>query len=125
MLALGLAGTAAELLLLEHFEDLWQLVPLALIGLALVAIGWRVLSPSRLSLGALRLVMLLLIVCGPIGLWLHYRGNSELALEGAPALSGLALFREAITGGIPALAPGAMTMFGLLGLIYAMRSPPS
>ena len=36
--ALGVIGSAAELLLLEHTEDVWQFVPIALLGLGLLGI---------------------------------------------------------------------------------------
>jgi hypothetical protein len=121
LLAMALAGTGAELLLLEHYEDVWQLVPLALIGLGLASIAWRVLRPRGASLAAFRAVMLLLIASGAAGLFLHYQGNTEFELERAPELAGFALFREAMSGATPALAPGAMILFGLLGLVSALE----
>ena len=121
LLAMALAGTGAELLLLEHYEDVWQLVPLALIALGLAAIAWRVLRPRGASLAAFRVVMLLMIASGAVGLILHYQGNTEFELERAPALAGFALFREAMSGATPALAPGAMILFGLLGLVSALE----
>jgi hypothetical protein len=33
------------------------------------------------------------------------------------------LFREALSGATPALAPGTMVQFGLLGLLYTYRHP--
>lgn len=116
LLAMALAGTGVELLLLEHYEDAWQLVPLALIALGLIVTGWRVLRPGAASLRTFRTVMVLMVASGALGLFLHYRGNSEFELERDPALGGSALFRKAMTGATPALAPGAMILFGLLGL---------
>ena len=121
LLAMALAGTGTELLLLEHYEDAWQLVPLALVGLGLAVIAWRALRPHGASLPAFRVVMLLMIASGAAGLFLHYQGNTEFELERAPELAGFALFREAITGATPALAPGAMILFGLLGLVSALE----
>ncbi len=121
LLAMALAGTGTELLLLEHYEDAWQLVPLALIALGLLALGWRLFRPGRASLGAFRGVMVLMIASGAAGLYLHYSGNTEFELERAPELGGFALFREAMTGATPALAPGAMILFGLLGLASALE----
>ena len=46
LLVIGLAGTATELLALAHYEDSWQLVPLVLIGLALVVVGWHLYDCS-------------------------------------------------------------------------------
>ena len=40
LLLVGLAGTATDLLLLAHYEDAWQLLPLVIVGIAaLAAIG--------------------------------------------------------------------------------------
>lgn len=121
LLAMALVGTGAELLLLEHYEDAWQLVPLALIALGLVVTAWRALRPGAASLRAFRGVMVLMIASGALGLFLHYRGNTEFELERDPALAGFALFREAMTGATPALAPGAMILFGLLGLASVLE----
>jgi hypothetical protein len=121
LLAMALAGTGAELLLLEHYEDAWQLVPLAHIALGLLAMGGRAVRPGRASLRAFRVVMVLMVASGALGLFLHYRGNTEFELERDPGLAGFALFREAMTGATPALAPGAMMLFGLLGLVSAAR----
>ena len=121
LLAMALVGTGAELLLLEHYEDAWQFVPLVLIALGLLAMGWRAVRPGRASLRAFRVVMVLMVASGALGLFLHYRGNTEFELERDPGLAGFALFREAMTGATPALAPGAMMLFGLLGLVSAAR----
>lgn len=123
LLLLALAGTGTELLLLEHYEDAWQLVPLVLIGLGLAVTGWRLFRPGA-GLGVFRAVMLLMLASGALGLFLHYRGNVEFELEREPTLAGLALFREAMTGATPALAPGAMMLFGLLGLASAWSFGP-
>ncbi len=120
LLLLALLGTGTELLLLEHYEDAWQLVPLVLIGLGLAVTGWRLFGPGT-GLRWFRIVMLLMVGSGALGLFLHYRGNVEFELEREPTLAGLALFREAIMGATPALAPGAMMLFGLLGLASALE----
>jgi hypothetical protein len=67
--------------------------------------------------------MLLCVAAGLVGVFLHYRGNVEFELEREPLLRGLALFREAVRGATPALAPGAMAQLGLLGLVYSYRHP--
>ena len=50
ILTLGLLGTGAELILLEHTEDFWQWLPVVLLGGALVLVGWVVLAPRRLGI---------------------------------------------------------------------------
>ena len=123
ILVLGIPGTAAELLLLGHFKGWTQLIPFALIGLALLALLWNGGDRSRRPLVALRLVMLLFIFSGGLGVLLHYRGNVEFELEMYPSTTGLALFKKAMTGATPALAPGAMIVLGLVGLAYTIGHP--
>jgi hypothetical protein len=67
--------------------------------------------------------MVLSLVSGVLGAWLHYRGNVEFELEMEPALRGLTLFWRAMRGATPALAPGTMIQLGLVGLAYTFRHP--
>jgi hypothetical protein len=57
---LGAVGTAGELLLVGHFEDPWQWLPLGLLGLALLALAAYGVTRSRPALQAFRGVMVLL-----------------------------------------------------------------
>jgi len=67
--------------------------------------------------------MLLLIIAGPVGIYLHISGNYEMEREFDPSLLGLDLWVEVIRGEAPSLAPGTLVQFGLLGLLYAYRHP--
>ena len=123
ILVLGITGTGTELLLLEHYEDSAQLVPLALCALSLVVFAWHGLSHGMSSVRAVQLVMALFVASGALGIYLHYRGNVEFELEMYPDRRGFELFREAMAGATPALAPGTMVVLGLIGLVYAHRHP--
>ncbi len=122
-LLVSLVGTLAELLLLEHFEDAWQWAPIGLLGAALLALAGYALERGPKSLNVLRTVMVLCVVSGAIGLLLHYKGNVEFELEMYPDLSGFKLFKDAMMGATPALAPGAMVQIGLVGLAWTFRHP--
>ena len=124
ILIVGVAGITIELLLLGHDEDLNQLIPLALAA-ATIAISIVVsMKPSLATVRIFQFVMLLLIISGAVGVYLHFRATSEFQLEMDPALAGWALFRKAIVAKAPpALAPGAMTQLGLIGLAYTFRHP--
>ena len=119
----GAVGLVLELLLLEHFESVLQFIPLGL--LALVILSGAVLArwPSVRAIQIFRAVMLLCVVAGAVGVYLHYRGNVEFELERQPLRQGFDLFWEAIRGATPALAPGALSQLGLLGLVYTFRHP--
>lgn len=124
ILLLGVIGTAAELLLLSHDEGVLQLIPLVLMALGLLVIGWHLLSSSRSSLRAMRVSMLAFILAGAVGIGLHYKGSAEFQTEVDPTLAGFALFRKVMTSKAPpALAPGIMAQLGLLGLAYTFRHP--
>jgi len=123
ILVLGVFGLASELLLLEHFDGWQQWIPLALFGLAVVALGWYGVARSRPPVRMLQLVMGMFVVAGIVGVVLHYRGNAVFELEMEPALSGWSLFKAAMMGATPALAPGAMAQLGLLGLLWCWRHP--
>ena len=124
LLFLGLVGTGAELLLLQHTESLWELIPLVLIGLTLVILTWHVMVQRPASIRALQGTMGLFLIAGFAGLVLHYQSNMEFKLETNPSLAGWALFWAVLTGkSPPALAPGAMIQLGLLGFAYAYQHP--
>ncbi len=118
LLTIGMLGTGAELLLLGHTEDFWQLAPLGIIALSLAALAWHRGSGNRASLLTLRILMFISLASGAVGALQHYRGNVEFEVESLPGIRGWALFREAMSGATPALAPGTMILLGAIGLLY-------
>ena len=123
ILMLGMAGTGAELLLLEHTEDIWQWTPLVLFAAGLPVAGWLLFAPGAATVRVFRTLMLAFVASGFAGQWLHYRGNLEFDREMHPSDTRLELVRDALGGATPALAPGTMTLFGLLGLVACLRYP--
>jgi len=117
-------GLATELVLFEHYDDGWQLIPLALLGVAFLLVIWNALSRSAASVKIMRLVMVLFVIAGPAGIFFHYRENREFQRESDPSAPAWNIFVKAIHAKAPPpLAPGAMTQLGFLGLIYAYRHP--
>lgn len=121
--AVGSAGTGLELMLLEHTEGIWQIVPLVLLGIGCVAIAVVILRPALGGLRVFQFTMWLFVASGLVGVWLHYQGNVAFELELSPDADGWELFWEALKGATPSLAPGTMTLLGALGLAYAYRHP--
>lgn len=116
-------GMLAELLLLAHTEGILQLIPLILLGAGLAAAGWAMAARSRTAVVGLRGAGVLQVLAGVTGLVLHYRSNVEFELEMQPDAGGAGLVWAALTGAIPALAPGAMIQLGLLALLYTLAHP--
>ena len=124
ILLLGMAGTATELLLLEHDQDAIQLIPLLLIGAGYLAVAWNAVRRSRISIAALQVVMILFVSAGLLGMFFHYRANVEFQMEIEPELSGRSLLWKVLRAKTPpALAPAVMAQLGLIGLAYAYRHP--
>ena len=120
LLAVGALGTGLELLLIGHFEEITQIVPLALLAAGLAAAAWH-LASARASVAALRWLMVLFVVSGGVGIVLHYRGNAEFELEMYPSMAGTELIGKTLTGATPVFAPGTMALLGGLGLVASYR----
>lgn len=122
LVAFAMVGTAADLLLLGHYEDAWQLPPLVLVSLGLGVVVWTWRSGSATAVTVMRITMLLFLVTGAAGVVLHYEGNSEFQREMDPSLAGWSLFAKVMQAKAPpALAPASIAQIGLLGLLYTYR----
>ena len=119
VLVFGLVGTEAELLLLEHYEDPWQFVPVVLIALAAVVLAWYVEAHDAVSLRVFLGIMVLFLIAGFLGLALHFRGAAQFQMEIDPAMGTWDLIKKVMRAKAPpVLAPGVMLQLGLIGLAY-------
>jgi hypothetical protein len=123
LLLAGMIGLIAELALLEHVESVWQWVPLVALVLGFAAGAALLLRPGPATVRAFQGMMAIFVAAGVLGLYLHFRGNVEFEREMDSGLRGLALVWEALRGATPALAPGTLAHFGLLGLACTWRHP--
>jgi hypothetical protein len=119
----GFGGMATELLLIGHVEGAQQLIPVLLLPVGVVVLLWHARRPRRLTVRLLQATMGLCVISGALGIGLHYRGNEAFELEMYPTLSGSALVGQTLTGATPVLAPGSMSLLGLVGLAHAYRHP--
>jgi hypothetical protein len=104
LVGLGSAGVSVELVVLEHYTDSNQLIPLVVAGLGLLAAAWMTFAPSLAALRAWQFTMLLFVGTGITGITMHYDVASD-------------------TVDPPLLAPGLFVQLGLLGLLYTFRHP--
>lgn len=124
ILLLGMVGMLAELLLMEHTEGFWQIVPAVLLGAGICVIAAHVLNRTHSTIiRALQALMIVFVLSGLAGIILHYSGNAEFEREMQPDAAGFILVREALMGATPALAPGTMIQLGLIGLALTFRHP--
>jgi len=120
---IGIVGLEIELALLRHAESLTQWIPHVALLIGLLATAAVYFRPRATTLRAFQVLMLIFLIVGGLGVYLHLRGNVEFALERDPSLTGAKLIWKALRGATPALAPGALAQLGLLGLVYAYRHP--
>jgi hypothetical protein len=123
LLAAQILGVGAELLLIEHWEGVWQWTPLGLLAVGLVVLAGHAIIRNRISRRAFQGVMVLFVLAGVLGTWLHYDGRAEFRQELDSSLAGWRLFWSAMTGSStpPVLAPGVMIQMGCLGLVALYR----
>jgi hypothetical protein len=121
VLVLGFVGTETELLLLEHYDDPWQFVPLLLMALGLWSLVWYTKRRDARSLQVFRTIMGLFIIAGFVGVALHFRGAVQFQLETDPHMDKWELIKKVMRiKAPPVLAPGVMLQLGLIGLAYAL-----
>jgi hypothetical protein len=125
VLLVGVFGTAADLLLIGHDEDVLQLIPLAALAASAVTTLWMIATrPAGVTAAAriFQAAMALQIAAGAAGSVLHYRANMEFKLEMDPSMRGFALFSSVMQAkSPPALAPGTMVLLGFVGLASTFR----
>lgn len=123
IMLLGVVGLTIELVLTEHYEKRWQVIPLVLLGMGLLSVVAVTWWPNAHSVRVLRIVMAFCVLSAPLGIWQHYSGNVEWELERRPEAHGMPLIWKALRGATPIFAPGAMAQLGLLGLAFTFRHP--
>ncbi len=120
VLLLGMIGLLAELLLLAHYEDVRQQIPLAILVVGLVAVCVNLVVRRPWSHLLLLLSMVSFVVAGVAGMLLHYQGSREFQIEMDPSLGGVDLIWHVLRAkSPPTLSPGTMVQMGILGLGYA------
>jgi hypothetical protein len=124
VVAVGLVGTAVDLVLLAHYEDPLQLTPFFIICLCLLAVGCHAVSGGEFSLIVMRVAMTIAIAGAAIGMTLHYRGSMEFQLESDPSLAGFDLMMKVLRSKAPpTMAPMNLALLGLVGLASTYRDP--
>jgi len=124
VMVLGLLGTITELVLLEHYEQPLQFVPLVLIAAAIAVLAFEVRRRDAASRRALQIVMGLFVLAGFVGFVAHFLGSAEFQLDLNPDMSTWELVEKVLRAKAPPLlAPGMMLQLGLLGLAYVFSDP--
>src|SRR5262252_649263 len=103
VLVLGLLGTITELVLLEHYEQPLQFVPLVLIVAAIAVLIWEFRRHDVASRRAVQIVMGLFVLAGFVGFVAHFYGSAEYQLELNPEMSNWELLEKVLRAKAPPL----------------------
>ena len=123
ILVFSMTGTAVDLLFMDHYQDAWQMIPLVLIGFALATMLLHGLGHAA-ALRGFRMVMVLFVAAGIVGVVLHYRASAEFDRESDFAAAGWSLVKAVLSSKVPpTLAPMTMLQMGLIGLAFTYRHP--
>jgi hypothetical protein len=122
-LALGVLGTSGELILLRHIDMAPQWIPVVIFAVSIPVLIWHAVSPSRLTVRVVQVLMVVFMGAGIVGVGLHFNGNVEFERELHPTEQGLEFLRKTVAGATPVLAPGSMVLLGLVGLAHTYRHP--
>lgn len=124
ILFFAMTGTFVDMLLFEHYETLWQKIPLVLLGIAALTLTGHLAVKNQITLRAFRSAMLLLIFGGAAGIFFHARASAEFHGEIASTTSRWQLASAVLHSKVPpTLAPGGLIQMGLIGLAATYRHP--
>lgn len=123
VVAVTLLITPFELILLEHTEETLQWIPFVVSGMGLLAVAGAWIRPSTISLKILRWTMGVVALSSFVGMYLHFSGNLAFTLEINPSYSVADALWPAMKGSYPLLAPGILTLAGILGMAVTYRHP--
>ena len=118
ILVLCLVGTIAELLLLRHMGSGWEYIPIVIVGLSFPALAWNLASKSVASRLLMKLLMAASLASGILGTWLHFNANVGYERESNPGLGLVEVYKLALGGSTPTLAPGMMIQLALVGFVF-------
>lgn len=112
----GSIGVVAELILLEHYEEPQQLIPLIVIALGVGTSLWvaRTSNPGARLL--FRFLLAIFVIAGALGVGFHLWDN--YGHERDEGLVGAELFWAVVKGSAPALAPGTMVLLAAIGYAF-------
>ena len=117
------ALTVIELILGNHTQEVWQLVPFALCGAGLAVVLLVLLRPTRSTLWLLRGVMAVVAFGTVLGMWQHFAGDLAFQREIRPNADNWTLIENAIHGAAPLLAPGILALGAGIALLATYGHP--
>lgn len=114
--ALLFSGTLVELWLVNHTEDAVQWVPFVLCGVGVLIVLLVLIRSRRVAVLSLRVWMFVVVGGSLFGIYQHVANNIAFEREIYPTAPSTRIWREALGGANPLLAPGMLSVAALLAL---------
>ncbi|MGI9107297.1 MAG: hypothetical protein ACR2G4_13725 [Pyrinomonadaceae bacterium] len=118
-----LGGAVVELSLVNHTEDLVQLIPFGLCGAGSCAALVALLRPQRATVLGLRALMGLVAGGSFFGIYEHLMNNLAFEREVNPQAPMGDMLLSVLGGANPLLAPGVLAVAALLALAVTYHHP--
>jgi hypothetical protein len=115
-----MVGTLLELYLLEHYEGVWQFIPLICIGASLLTMVSLLFFSTTVLIFLYQILLGATALSGFVGIFFHLRANFEFEQEMKPTAENWDLLVESFSGALPALAPASMVVLALIGYSYLL-----
>ena len=115
--------TVTELFFLEHWNVTIQFLPFALCALGLIGSALAYFRPTRKMILFTQWSMIIIAACSAIGFYQHMTVNLAFWLEIQPDATTWELVEATFKGGIPVLAPGILTLGGVIGATATYKHP--
>jgi hypothetical protein len=115
-----MVGTLLELYLLEHYEGVWQFIPLICIGASLLTMVPLLFFSTTVLIFLYQILLGATALSGLAGIFFHLRANFEFEQEMKPTAENWDLLVESFSGALPALAPASMVVLALIGYSYLL-----
>jgi hypothetical protein len=115
-----MVGTSMELYLLNHYEDVEQLIPLLCIGTSLAIMIVLFFKQNLLIIRTFIGILIATALSGVYGTFLHLQVNFEFEQEMKPTAHSWDIFVESLSGALPTLAPGSMILLALIGYSFLL-----
>ena len=118
-----LLGTIVELWLSEHTGEPQQLIPFGLCISGLIALAALWFRPTRNTIIALRVVMVIVGLGSLLGIYFHLQGNFAFELEIRPNATVRDVIMQALMGVNPLLATGILALTSVLATAATYYHP--
>lgn len=124
ILLFSMAGALLDLLMIEHYGEWRQQIPLLLLGFTILALIGHALLQTNWMVRVVQGSMMLLAAGGILGLVFHYQVSAAFQLEMDESMPWWKVVRNVLRATAPpALAPMAMVQMGLIGVACLYRHP--